>query len=285
MRSRRTSSRPWTAAAVLPALLLAAACGDGGDDSTGPDANSIANTIVALSTVGGTTATLNAGTAPTGGSGAAPELSPVGALIPGGGGLVEVSANTAFSTVVLALEGASGHYRLDLPAPVTETTLSMTIAEDPPSTTLSLQAAVGTGGSVGSYDELTSSLTMVGTGEVQVSVAWDTQADVDLHLVTPSGAEIYYGNPTADGGQLDLDSNASCSGDDKRQENITFADAPSGQYTVRVDYWSACGAAATNYVVTVRVRGRAAQTFTGQFTGSGDFGGEGDGLTITQFTL
>lgn len=289
MRSRRTA-RQWLAAAALPLVVFAVACGDDGDDGTGPDSNSIQNTIVGIRTADGSvTATASTSAAPSGSSTGAPaaDLAPVTAFIPGGTALVQVSAPTAFSTVIIALEDASGHYRLELPQPVANTILSMTLAEDPPSQTLNLQAAVGTGGTVGTYDQVVSNLTSVGTGELQVSVAWDSNADVDLHLVTPSGDEIFYGNPgpTAEGGELDLDSNAACSSGDERQENITFVDAPSGQYTVRVDYWSSCGAAATNYVVTVRRRGSATQTFTGRFTGSGTGGGLGDGVVITQFTM
>src|SRR5207237_4273195 len=43
------------------------------------------------------------------------------------------------------------------------------------------------------------------TGDVQVSVSWDAPSDVDLHVVDPSGEEIFYGNPaSASGGQLDV---------------------------------------------------------------------------------
>ena len=47
------------------------------------------------------------------------------------------------------------------------------------------------------------------SGDVQVSVSWDAPSDVDLHVVEPSGEDIYYGHPaSATGGQLDVDSNA-----------------------------------------------------------------------------
>jgi hypothetical protein len=111
---------------------------------------------------------------------------------------------------------------------------------------------------------------------------------VDLHVVDPSGEEIYYGSPTsASGGQLDLDSNAECQSDGPRNENITWPSgaSPSGTYRVLVDYWDSCGAPSTDYGVTVNVRGQAPQTFTGTFTGEGDQGGAGAGLAITTFTV
>jgi len=121
------------------------------------------------------------------------------------------------------------------------------------------------------------------SGDVQVQASWDTAADVDLHVVEPNGTEIYYGNrSSATGGQLDVDSNAACSGADTRIENIRWARAPAGTYTVRVDYWSSCNAAQTNYLVTVK-NGPATQTFSGSFTGGGDRGAAGGGRLITTF--
>jgi uncharacterized protein YfaP (DUF2135 family) len=121
------------------------------------------------------------------------------------------------------------------------------------------------------------------SGDVQVSVAWDSPADVDLHLVEPGGAEVYWGSTSSGaGGVLDLDSNAACGSDGPRNENITYPSAtpPSGAYIVRLDYWDSCGATATNYVVTVRVKGHALEVYQGQFTGSGDGGGAGSGVQI-----
>lgn len=45
----------------------------------------------------------------------------------------------------------------------------------------------------------------VTTGALRFSLAWSVDSDFDLHVVTPSGAEIFYGNSEADGGQLDVD--------------------------------------------------------------------------------
>jgi uncharacterized protein YfaP (DUF2135 family) len=126
----------------------------------------------------------------------------------------------------------------------------------------------------------------VGTGEVQVSVSWNAESDVDLHVVEPGGEDFYYGSTTsATGGTLDLDSNAACSIDHVKNENITWANAPSGTYTVRVDYYDDCSVAQSDYVVTVQRKGHASQTFTGSFTGPGDNGGAGSGTQITTFTF
>lgn len=122
-------------------------------------------------------------------------------------------------------------------------------------------------------------------GDVQVSVSWDAPSDVDLHVEEPGGEDIYYGNPSsATGGQLDVDSNAACAIDGRQIENIRWAaGAPGGTYTVRVDYWDACGVGQTNYLVTV-TNGPVVQRFTGSLNGPGDHGGFGSGVFITTFT-
>src|SRR5262249_34126432 len=116
------------------------------------------------------------------------------------------------------------------------------------------------------------------TGGVQGSVGWNTPTDVDLHVVGPSGNEGDYRPRTSStGGQLDVDSNAACSLDNRNTENIRWnTTAPNGTYIVRVDYWSACQVTGTtNFTVTV-VNGGQRSTFTGSFTANqADTGGRG----------
>jgi hypothetical protein len=76
-----------------------------------------------------------------------------------------------------------------------------------------------------------------GTGDVQVTLRWASDSDLDLHVTEPDGTEIYYLNtgPSTTGGQLDVDSNVDCV-NDGGVENIFWpvGDAPSGDYTVSV---------------------------------------------------
>ena len=118
-------------------------------------------------------------------------------------------------------------------------------------------------GAFGAFQRSSVSVIAVGTGDVQMNVTWDSRADLDLHVVDPSGAEIYWANRTSPtGGQLDLDSNAACATDGPRAENIFWASgliAPRGDYSVRVDNWSNCTEPITHYVVTVNIRGKPPQ--------------------------
>lgn len=97
-------------------------------------------------------------------------------------------------------------------------------------------------------------------GRLVISLRWNNQADLDLHVLLPSGIEIFKRNRTeyqrppasagpvdpnapTDGGVLDRDSNAMCVPDGQRAENVIWTEAPpKGHYVVRVDTFSLCGA-------------------------------------------
>ena len=63
-----------------------------------------------------------------------------------------------------------------------------------------------------------------------------------------------------------------------RNEHVGWSQGspPAGKYEVRVNHWENCGAAETNYTVSIYNYGRTS-TFSGRFTGPGDEGGRGDG--------
>lgn len=72
----------------------------------------------------------------------------------------------------------------------------------------------------------------VGIGVLQVTLSFDANTDADLHVITPSGEEVYFGNPSAAGGVLDVDACVSDCGAGTHVENIFFNGAmESGLYT------------------------------------------------------
>lgn len=257
-------------------------------DSTAP-LTGIQQYLAKVALAGGTvSATLVRGAAPSAGAGPVVSATAPSQAINGGSSEVAVTSADQFTVVIIAVDGQSDYYRLTLPAAATAANLVITLAQQIPTASFTLLVGAGASATaIGPYVSQSVALVTVGTGDIQVSVSWNTAADVDLHVVDPSGEEIYYGHDVAaSGGTLDLDSNAACGTDQPRNENVTWATgtAPSGTYIVRLDYWSNCGAASTNYVVTVYVKGKTPQTFTGSFTGTGDAGGLGDGTLITTFT-
>jgi len=271
---------------MLLALLVAAAIGCG-DDGTSPEQTSIEAFITRVALQGGATATLRAGDPPGPGSGPSINaLTSATAVVGGSLGLV-IGAASSFQRVILAVEGESGFFDISLPSGATSAILLITLNQnvDDNSFTVVIGAA-NAAGSFGGFAETDVVPIEVGTGEVQVSISWDAASDVDLHVVDPTGEEIYYGDPfSTSGGELDLDSNPACAIDGVNNENITWAaNSPAGEYIVRVDYFDSCDVAATNYVVTVQVEGRQPQVFTGQLTGTGTHGGLGSGIEVTRFT-
>ena len=107
--------------------------------------------------------------------------------------------------------------------------------------------------------------------KLAVSLRWDTEADLDLHLVLPDGTIVWSGNlnsyvppppgepedpnAAAAGGILDFDSNAQCLIDGRREENIVWrgpmAAPPAGAYSVLVDTFSLCAATTAHWQVDV----------------------------------
>lgn len=250
------------------ASLALAGCGsDGGSEPDSNLANDIVSQISLLPGVTGSV-TFHEEAAPAGNAGGpAANVTVLGSAIPGGSAQVQVTAPNAFQRIIVALADVDGYYEINLNSAVTSATLALALSENVDDDALFTRFAVGTsGGSLGAFDEATVAVQSVGTGDVQVSVSWNSNADVDLHVIDPSGEEIYYGNDIGENGELDLDSNAACDLDNVRNENITFAaPAPRGTYQFYVDLWSACSTTSTNWVVTVRRKGQATQTFTGSF--------------------
>jgi hypothetical protein len=141
-------------------------------------------------------------------------------------------------------------------------------------------------------------------GPLVVTLAWDGAADLDLHLLDPTGAEIWTGNPNSyqppppgepadpeawkTGGLLDHDGNADCHRDGRPRERITWTvPPPAGDYVVRVDTRSLCGDAAARWTVTAHAAGAqlAAATGTSTATDTRFPHGTGAGVLATRFSV
>lgn len=112
----------------------------------------------------------------------------------------------------------------------------------------------------GGFSEPAAEEVVLQTGDVQVTLRWDTADDLDLYVRDPAGDEVYYANPSIpSGGLLDVDANAGCSARMASPvENIfwpTGEGAP-GDYVVTVDLFSNCGSSApVNFTLTTLVQG------------------------------
>jgi hypothetical protein len=98
----------------------------------------------------------------------------------------------------------------------------------------------------------------LGTGDVQITLRWSSDADLDLHVFEPDGTEIYFGDPgpTRTGGRLDVDSNIGCENDGS-VENVFWpeGDLPLGEYRIEIHGYTVDGCGGGDYTVTAKVEG------------------------------
>ena len=108
------------------------------------------------------------------------------------------------------------------------------------------------------------------SGDITVSMLWGTWDDLDLHIDTPDGKHIYYGNKMAGGGVLDVDANANSSNlTTTPAENIYFAAPQSGHYKVYIrNYRDRTDEGPSRYLVRVTIGGQS-QVFEGSIDGTG----------------
>ena len=107
----------------------------------------------------------------------------------------------------------------------------------------------------------------LGTGDVQITLRWNSLNDLDLFVTDPSGNTIFYDKPSVpSGGMLDVDSNRNCNTDvsSRPVENIYWppSAAPRGRYQVKVKFYQQCGSSPLSdaYTVSVLVDGNTSET-------------------------
>lgn len=99
------------------------------------------------------------------------------------------------------------------------------------------------------------------TGDVQVTVSWNSGADIDLYVTDPSGFTLFYNEQhkhSQAGGFLDHDARGDCRREQKnpRIENAYWGSAKRGNYKVELHYFSPCTNGSTTEVTLSVVVGR-----------------------------
>jgi uncharacterized protein YfaP (DUF2135 family) len=182
----------------------------------------------------------------------------------GGAGVVGLVALIVLLRMIVGLAHTSGGDGDAPRPPATSTTLT--------ATTLARQAA---------QLVVPPGLTL-GTGDVQVTLLWADGNDLDLHVIDPSGAEIYFSHPTSStGGTLDHDDTAGCSSTGTHVENVFWPTgrAPAGRYRVFVKNYTSCGSQ-SRYSLQAKVRGLAVITTSGSVGAH-----EGDQSPMSEFSF
>lgn len=137
-------------------------------------------------------------------------------------------------------------------------------------------------------------------GAIEVKLAFSNDKDVDLHMITPSGLRIYFGDrggtvltqtgDTVSFG-LDFDSNAGCSIDGRNNENIYIPQelVENGEYTVIVDMYANCDPSIpTLWSIVTRYKGALVNVTEGQNPATGTYpvnAGEGDHTIVMKFKV
>jgi len=148
------------------------------------------------------------------------------------------------------------------------------------------------------FEQLLKISSFIPDGHVVASLTWDSAADLDLRLTSPSGKQQspkhpntgspYDAGPDAGelmpgSGLLDRDSNASCVQDGYRTENVVWSDAPEpGTYVVNVDMFSSCSTPAASFSFSLYVDGQEVVHKVGRLLDI-DADGGGAGLFVTEF--
>jgi uncharacterized protein YfaP (DUF2135 family) len=254
---------------AFAAALLVSACG-GEPEPLAPSSN-IADLITGISARGGAvTGVVVAGAPQAGTAGPTASVTGISSVVNGGSSQVSVNATGDFQRVMVSILGVDGYYDVQLPSGTVLEDLVMNMGSALNAGNMRVRYVLEGAAGLGPMAEQTVRVIRVGTGDVQVSVAWTGESDVDLHVFDPSGEEVYFGNlESASGGTLDLDSNPACNIDNKNNENIVWPlnGAPAGEYRVNVVYYDDCGVERSDWVVTVQVKGRQPTTHTGSFVG------------------
>jgi hypothetical protein len=105
-------------------------------------------------------------------------------------------------------------------------------------------------------------------GEVQITVGWDSGADIDMYVTDPSGATLFYNDAhkrSRIGGHLDHDARGDCRREQQnpRIENAYWpSPAKAGNYRVQLHYFSPCAkGATTEATLTVAVDSQPLGTY------------------------
>ena len=114
----------------------------------------------------------------------------------------------------------------------------------------------------------------VKVGDPQFTLLWDTEADLDLHVIEPGGKEIYWEDPKGlRGGELDVDNtkgfgpeNIYWLNDVEGTEEKVKGAGPTGEYRWFVVYWGGFGGVArpTRWKVRIKHAGKVT-IVTGKF--------------------
>ena len=185
-------------------------------------------------------------------------------IIAGGAFFLDVvpASGAALDALLVSVAGeSSGYYEIDLEAASSSYRVVGLVPHDLDQTRSDLELCVTAMYALdraGAAECHSLTIADVLPGDIQVTLSWDSDSDVDLEVLGPAGALLDRGTLTR-GGDRVTDANGNCDdptdtgGDDLRNEYVVWdaGNAPAGTYTVQVNYRATCGVPETDYVLRV----------------------------------
>lgn len=187
-------------------------------------------------------------------------------VINGGKTIATVTSNTPLSSVLIGLKGHEGYYNMAITNEIQtrsgEYTYEIIIdfSQILNETEFELKfVGIITDGKRTKVYYKAFQLVSAGVGELQLSLSWDKEDDVDLHLYDADNNHIYFGKKTVYSqdtnelvGELDIDSNPACNIDGVKNENIYYKNLKDGIYRIYVDLYRKCtNSTGSKYAVNV----------------------------------
>ena len=271
---------------------------DSDDNTSSRDADTIEFTItihpetilenvVATVAVEAGTGRLVYETVPDPSGGPAISISGSGTIVTGGSFFLDVvpEAGAPIDTLLVSVEKeAAGYYEIELPGTASSYRLVGAVPYDLDQTRAASSIglcvtavhAIDRVGETQCHRVYIADIAPVVTRDVQVTLSWDADSNLDLQVVDPNGNEV--GRSSVLGEQATVaDSNEGCdltgaTPDGIRNEQVAWnaGSVPAGVYTVRVNYQASCGASETNYVLKVNNEGETG-TFSGVLRVTGNY--------------
>ena len=244
----------------------------------------ILENVVAAVAVGAGAGRLVYDSVPDPSGGSAISISGSGTIVTGGSFFLDVvpESGAPIDTLLISIEHeAAGYYEIDLPGKAASYRLVGAVPYDldPTRADSSVGVCVTAVHAIDRVGETQCHrvyIAKVVTRDVQVTLSWDADSDVDLQVVDPNGNEVGRSPVQGEQGTVE-DSNEGCglagaAPDGIRNEQVawTAGSVPAGVYTVRVNYQASCEVSETNYVLRVNNSGEA-RTFSRTLTGTGDY--------------
>jgi hypothetical protein len=121
---------------------------------------------------------------------------------------------------------------------------------------------------------------ILGTGDLQVTLTWNTTVDMDLHVIEPNGAHVYYASRNGVTARLDVDDT---NGFGPENIFVGAAGAQAGTYQFFIVHYG--GATPTTSTIAVNLRPGTPQAQTLLFSRSTTSGDPGVGFNVANVNI